>query len=229
MNSFVVNASSTPTIANGNLSVIGLYNGGKVTFDYKFIEKGSTAVAYSAGTAQVSTVTVSGTLTAGNTFSFSLAQDLSKLNNNLPDEYSQIISYGIKSGDTVTSIAATLATMVNNLPFEIVATSAAGVLTLTATLPYATFAISEVLDQGANIVVATGTAGVAPTGKKGDELIAMEVSGAVSGTNYGEALIKFKGEDYRFYFTTAANVATLIDILQADLAGSTFNQYVAVM
>lgn len=229
MNSFVVTASSVPTIANGNLNIVGLFGGGKSAFDYKFIEKGSFAVAYAAGTAQVSTVTVSGTLTAGNTFSFSLAQDLSNLNNNLPDEYSQIISYTFKAGDTVTTVAAALAVMVNTLPFEIVATSLAGVLTLTATLPYSVFAIAEVLDQGANIVVATGTPGAAKTGKTGVELIAQEITGAVSGTNYGEALIKYKGLDYMFYFTTAGNVATLLDILQADLAGSTFNQYIAVI
>ena len=229
MNSFVVNASSVPTIAIGNLNIVGLFGGGKSAFDYKFIEKGSFAVVYAAGTAQVSTVTVSGTLTAGNTFSFSLAQDLSNLNNNLPDEYSQIISYTFKAGDTVTTVAAALAVMVNTLPFEIVATSLAGVLTLTATLPYSVFAIAEVLDQGANIVIATGTAGVAKTGKTGNELIAQEITGAVSGTNYGEALIKYKGLDYMFYFTTANNVATLLDILQADLAGSTFNQYIAVI
>lgn len=229
MNSFVVTASSVPTIANGNLSIVGLFGGGKSNFDYKFIEKGSYAQAYAAGTAQVSTATISGTLTAGNTVSFSLAQDLSNLNNNLPDEYSQIISYTFKAGDTATSVAAAIAVMVNTLPFEIVATSAAGVVTLTATLPYAVFAIAEVLDQGGNLAIATTTAGVAKVGKTGAELIAQEVTGAVDGTNYGEALIKYKGQDYVFYFTTAANVATLVDILQADLTGSTFDQYIAVI
>lgn len=227
MNSFVVIANSVPTIANGDLNIVGLYGGGKSSFDYKFIEKGSYAQVYSAGTAQVSTVTVSGTLTAGNTISFSLAQDLSDLNNNLPDEYSQIISYTFKAGDTVTSVAAAIAVMVNTLPFEIVATSAAGVVTLTATLPYAVFAIAEVLDQGANMAVATTTPGVAKTGATGDELIAQQITGAVSGTNYGESLIKYKGQDYVFYFTTAGNVSTLITILQAGTG--TFNNYVAVI
>jgi len=229
MNSFIVIASQTPTIAKGDLSIVGLYGGGKSTFDYKSIEKGSYALAYAAGTAQVSTATISGTLTVDNTISFALAQDISGLNNNLPDEYSQIISYTFKAGDTATSVAAAIAVMVNQLPFEIVATSAAGVVTLTATLPYSTFAIAEVLDQGANLAVATTTTGVTKTGKTGDELIAQEVTGAVSGVNYGEALIKYKGLDYMYYFTTLADINTLIDILQADLSGSTFDDYIAVI
>lgn len=67
---------------------------------------------------------------------------------------------------------------------EVVATNSAGVVTLTATLPYAKFSLAEVKDDGSNSALATGTAGVMPTGFTGAELVAMEIAGASASANY---------------------------------------------
>lgn len=184
MKNLIVKAGATLTgaLSDSVLTVAGVY-GGDVKFNWNAINKVN-FTAYSAGTPQVSTATIASTLTAGNVISFQLVQDLKKKNNVLPDEYLALISHTISATDTVTTIAASIVAQVNALPFEIVATNSAGVVTLTATAPYNVFTYAEVKDDGANLTLATGTAGVAPLGVTGAELVAMEVEGAVAGSNY---------------------------------------------
>lgn len=186
-------ATLTGTLADGKLKVAGIY-GGDVEFDYNGIKKAS-LTAYSAGTAQVSTVTISGTLTAGNVVSLQLVQDLGEKNDALTDVLSQVISHTISSTDTVTTIATSIKDAINQLPFEIVATSAAGVVTLTATSPYNVFSIAEIKDDGANQAIATGTPGVAPAGITGANLIGLGIQGAVTASNYD--VLEFAYEDIR--------------------------------
>jgi len=195
MKNFIVQSGATLTgaLSDGVLTIAGVY-GGPIELNYNGIKKAS-LVAYSAGTAQVSTSTISGTLTAGNVVSFQLVQDLGGKNDALTDVLSQVISHTITATDTVTTVAASLKNQVNALPFEIVATNSSGVLTLTATLPYAVFSIAEVKDDGGNQVIATGTAGVAPAGVTGADLVAYEITGAVAGSNYD--ILEMAYEDVR--------------------------------
>ena len=183
MKNYIVQAGATLTgaLADGKLKVSGVY-GGPIEFDYNGIKKASLA-AYSAGSAQVSTATISGTLTAGNVVSFQLSQDLGEKNDALPDVLSQVISHTISSTDTVTTVATSIKNAVNQLPFEIVATNLAGVITLTATSPFNVFSISEVKDDGANLAIST-VAGSANLGITGANLVGLGVTGAVSGSNY---------------------------------------------
>jgi len=225
-NYFIVQTASVPTVANGKLSIDKVYGGDVVSLDYKFISAGSTS-AYSAGTAQISTATISGTITAGNVISFQLVQDMSAKNNNLADEYSALITHVCAAGDTVTTIAASIAAQVNALPFEITATSALGVATLTAVQPFNIFALAEVKDDGANLALATGTPGVAATGVKGTELVEREIPGAVSGTNYGVASVTYKGDDFVFYFESDTDRAAVDGLLNAS--SGTFDAYIAVI
>ena len=124
--------ASNPSLANGIITLPGVYDANlgttkTVTLDYNGIKKVKFAEG-AAATAGVVTVVVSGTLTAGNSLSFSLAQDISALNNNLPDVYNSLIQYTIKTGDTATTVGDAIALMVNNLPFEATAVPVLGVL-----------------------------------------------------------------------------------------------------
>jgi len=127
----------------------------------------------------------------------------------------------------VTTIAASIAAQVNALPFEITATSALGVATLTAVQPFNIFALAEVKDDGANLALATGTPGVAATGVKGTELVEREIPGAVSGTNYGVASVTYKGDDFVFYFESDTDRAAVDGLLNAS--SGTFDAYIAVI
>jgi hypothetical protein len=189
MKNYIVQAGATLTgaVSDGVLNIAGTY-GSPVSLLWSNIKKAE-YVAYGAGTAQVSTATVSGTLTPGNIISLQISQDLTKANTVGPREKVAIITHVISATDTVTTIAESIVSQVNNQPLEIVATNSAGVVTLTATLPYAIFSVSEVKDQGANVALATGTPGVKPTGFTGAELVAMEIPGAAASSNY--AIFKF--------------------------------------
>lgn len=190
MKNYIVQSGATLTgaMADGVLNIAGTF-GSPVKLLWSNIKKAE-YVAYSAGTAQISTVTISGTLTAGNVISLQISQDLSKAANTVgPREKVAIITHVINATDTVTSIAASIVAQVNNQPLEIVATNSSGVVTLTATLPYAIFSVAEVKDDGANSALATGTPGVKPTGFTGAELVAMEIPGASASSNY--AIFKF--------------------------------------
>lgn len=184
MKNYIVQTGATLTgaLADGVLNIAGTY-GSPVSLLWSNIKKAE-YVAYGAGTAQVSTVTISGTLTPGNVVSLQISQDLSKANTVGPREKVAIITHVINAADTVTSIAESIVAQVNNQPLEVVATNSAGVVTLTATLPYAKFSLAEVKDDGANSALATGTAGVMPTGFTGAELVAMEIAGASASANY---------------------------------------------
>ena len=185
MKNYIVKSGATLTgaMADGVLNIAGTF-GSDVKLLWSNIKKAE-YVAYGAGTAQVSTATVSGTLTAGNIISLQISQDMTKANTVGPREKVCIVTHVINATDTVTSIAESIVAQVNNHPIEVVATNSAGVVTLTATLPYAIFNVSEVKDQGANVALATSTAGVKPTGFTGAELVAMEIPGAAASSNYG--------------------------------------------
>lgn len=184
MKNLIVKSGATLTgaLTDGVIKIAGVF-GGDVELDYNGIKKANLA-AYSAGTAQVSTVTYASSLTAGDKVSFQLVQDLGDKNDALTDVYTQVIEHTITATDTVTTIATSIKDQVNDLPFEIVATSSAGVVTLTATAPYNIFNIAEVKDDGGNQAIATTTPGVAPAGITGTKLVAMAVEGAVAGSNY---------------------------------------------
>jgi hypothetical protein len=189
MKNYIVQPGATLTgaVSDGVLSIAGTF-GSPVSLLWSNIKKAE-YVAYGAGTAQVSTVTIAGTLTPGNIVSLQISQDLTKANTVGPREKVAIITHVINAADTVTSIAASIVAQVNNQPLEIVATNASGVVTLTANLPYALFSVSEVKDDGSNVALATGTPGVKPTGFTGAELVSLEIPGAVASANY--AIFKF--------------------------------------
>ena len=236
MRNYIVKSGATLTgaLSDGVLTIAGI-DGGDVEFDFNGIKKADLA-AYSAGTAQVSTVTISGSLTAGDVISFQLVQDLGEKNDALTDVISQVVAHTVSSVDTVTTIATSLKDAVNNLPFEIVATSAAGVVTLTATSPYNVFSIAEVKDDGANQAIATTTPGVAAAGIKGADLVAFNIEGAVSGSNYdilemayeevraGDSIIYGGTDLVKVYIESTVSTTDLENSLKAlDIADVTGN------
>lgn len=249
MKNFIVQSGATLTgaLSDGVLTIAGVY-GGDVKLNYNGIKKASLA-AYSAGTAQVSLVTISGTLTAGNVVSFQLVQDLGGKNDALTDVLSQIVSHTITATDTVTTVAASLKNQVNALPFEIVATNSSGVLTLTATAPYTVFSIAEVKDDGGNQAIATTgagtTAGVAPTGVTGADLVAFEITGAVAGSNYdilemayeevrtADSIIYGGTDVVKFYIESSVSTTDLENSLKAldiaDVSGATVSDINAAL
>ena len=76
MKNLIVKSGATLTgaLTDGVIKIAGVF-GGDVELDYNGIKKANLA-AYSAGTAQVSTVTYASSLTAGDKVSFQLVQDL---------------------------------------------------------------------------------------------------------------------------------------------------------
>ena len=108
MKNYIVQSGTTLTgaLADGVLEIGGVY-GGDIELNYNGIKKANLA-AYSAGTAQISTVTISGSLTAGDVISFQLVQDLGDKNDALTDVITQIVAHTVTSTDTVTTIATSL-------------------------------------------------------------------------------------------------------------------------
>lgn len=187
--------ASNPSLANGIISLPGVYDANlgttkTVSLEYNAIKKVKFAEGAPA-TAGVVTVVVSGTLTAGNSFSFSLAQDISSLNNNLPDIYSSLIQYTIKTGDTATTVGDAIALMVNNMPFEATAVNTTGTVVITATAANPSIIGAEILDQGANIALTNTTPGVKAIGA-GADLIAAGISEAVTGQSYDIYVVTYK-------------------------------------
>jgi hypothetical protein len=236
MKNYIVQTGATLTgaLADGVLNIAGTY-GSPVSLLWSNIKKAE-YVAYGAGTAQVSTVTISGTLTAGNVVSVQISQDLSKANTVGPREKVAIITHVINAADTVTSIAESIVAQVNNQPLEVVATNSAGVVTLTATLPYAKFSLAEVKDDGSNSALATGTAGVMPTGFTGAELVAMEIAGASASANYSvfkfiyafpksdDKIVNETTEVLNLYVASTVSATDLLNSLKAlDIADVTGN------
>ena len=234
MKNLIVKSDATLTgaLTDGVIKIAGVF-GGDVELDYNGIKKANLA-AYSAGTAQVSTVTYASSLTAGDKVSFQLVQDLSDKNDALTDVYTQVIEHTITATDTVTTIATSIKDQVNDLPFEIVATSSAGVVTLTATAPYTIFNIAEVKDDGGNQAIATTTTGVGPAGITGTNLVAMAVEGAVAGSNYdileliyedprpGDSIIANGTQVITLYIESTVSTADLENSLKAlDIADVT--------
>jgi hypothetical protein len=243
MKNYIVQAGATLTgaMADGVLNIAGTF-GSPVSLLWSNIKKAE-YVAYGAGTAQVSKVTIASTLTPGNIVSLQISQDLTKANTVGPREKVAVITHVINAADTVTSIAASLVAQVNNQPLEVVASNASGVITLTATLPYALFSVVKVKDEGSNATIAfTGggtAAGVKPTGFTGAELVALEIPGAVASSNY--AIFKFiyatpkvddkivaeHSEVLNLYVSSSVDVTDLSNTLKcldiADL-GSTYDQ-----
>lgn len=240
MKTFIVQsgATLTGTMSNGVLTIAGVY-GGPIDLNYNGIKKAAFA-AYSAGTPQVSTVTISGSLTAGDVVSFQLVQDLGAKNDALTDVLTQVIAHTITGSDTVTTVAASLKDQVNALPFEIVATSALGVLTLTATAPYNVFSIAEIKDDGANQAIAPTTPGVAGTGATGADLVAYGIEGAVSGSNYdildlayedirlGDSIIYGGSDALKVYIESTVSTTSLTNALSASaVADAAAREYLA--
>jgi hypothetical protein len=187
--------ASNPSLANGLISLPGVFDANlnttkTVVLEYNAIKKVKFAEG-AAATAGVVTVVVSGTLTAGNSLSFSLAQDISALNNNLPDVYSALIQYTIKTGDTATTVGDAIALMVNNLPFEATAVNTTGTVVITATTANPSIIGAEIQDQGANIALTNTTPGVKAIGA-GADLIAAGIPEAVTGQSYDIYVVTYK-------------------------------------
>jgi hypothetical protein len=188
-------STTDPSLANGIISLPGVFDSNlgttkTVTLEYNAIKKAKLATG-AAATAGVVTVVVSGTLTAGNSLSFSLSQDISALNNNLPDTYNALIQYTIKTGDTATTVGDALALMVNNLPFEATAVNTTGTVVITATTANPAIIGAEIQDQGANITVTNTTAGVKAIGA-GADLLAAGIPEAVTGSVYTLYVLTYK-------------------------------------
>lgn len=178
--------SANPSLAAGVIALPGVYDANIGTtktayLEYNAIKKASVA-SFATATASVVTATVSGTIAAGNTLSFQLTQDLSALNNNLPDTYSALISYTCKVGDTATTVGNALALMINAMPFEATAVNVTGTVTITASTAHPIMNGAEVQDDGANLAVSTSL-GAKAVGQ-GDDLIAAGIVEAVSGQEY---------------------------------------------
>lgn len=187
--------ASNPSLANGIITLPGVFDSNlgttkTVTLEYNAIKKVKFAEG-AAATAGVVTVVVSGTLTAGNSLSFSLSQDISSLNNNLPDVYNALIQYTIKTGDTATTVGDAIALMVNNLPFEATAVNTTGTVVITATAANPSIIAAEIQDQGANIAVTNTTPGVKAIGQ-GADLIAAGIPEAVTGQSYDIYVVTYK-------------------------------------
>ena len=187
--------ASNPSLANGIISLPGVYDANlgttkTVSLEYNAIKKVKFAEG-AAATAGVVTVVISSTLTAGNSLSFSLAQDISALNNNLPDIYSSLVQYTIKTGDTVTTVGDAIALMVNNMPFEATAVNTTGTVVITATAANPSIIGAEIQDQGGNLAVTNTTAGVKAIGA-GADLIAAGISEAVTGQSYDIYVVTYK-------------------------------------
>jgi hypothetical protein len=180
-------STTDPSLANGIISLPGVFDSNlgttkTVTLEYNAIKKAKLATG-AAATAGVVTVVVSSTLTAGNSLSFSLSQDMSSLNNNLPDTYNALIQYTIKTGDTATTVGDSLVTMISKLPFQATAVNTTGTVVITATTANPAIIGAEIQDQGANITVTNTTAGVKAIGQ-GADLIAAGIPEAVTGSTY---------------------------------------------
>lgn len=221
-------AATDPTISGGKITLPLVYDSNlgttrTVVIDYNAIKsvrfgEGATA------TAGVVTPVVSGSLTAGNTFSFSLSQDISPLNNNLPDEYSQVFTYTIRTGDTATSIGNAIAAWVNNLPFEATASNSSGTVTITATSQCPVIVGAELFDQGANLVVTNTTAGVKAIGQ-GADLLAAGISEAVSGQSYDVYTITYKTFKPQGSVDNVSERLDTIVLYVDETAGSTSGAY----
>lgn len=188
-------AATDPTISGGLITLPGVYDANlattkTVTLEYNAIKKVKFAEG-AAATQGVVTAVVSSTLTAGNIMSFQLSQDLSALNGNLPDEYSQVISYTIKSGDTATSIGDAIAAAINKLPFEATAVNVTGTVTITATTQCPVILGAEILDQGGNLAITNSTGGVKAIGQ-GADLLAAGIAEAESGQSYDIYTVTYK-------------------------------------
>jgi hypothetical protein len=186
---------TNPSLANGLITLPGVFDSNlnttkTVVLEYNAIKKVKFAEG-AAATAGVVTVVVSGTLTAGNSLSFSLSQDISALNNNLPDVYNALIQYTIKTGDTATTVGDAIALMVNNLPFEATAVNTTGTVVITATTANPSIIGAEIQDQGANIALTNTTAGVKAIGQ-GADLLAAGIPEAVTGQSYDIYVVTYK-------------------------------------
>ncbi len=132
----------------------------------------SGATAYVAETLQVQTLT----FTAANSteYSFCLQQDIDGVIK------VQKFSYVSDSTGTAAEIAAAILAMVNSSGFKITATGSGSPVTLTAQTGYPVFVCTKIAGFSAT---ATTTAGVYAK-YTGDQLLALGITAAQSGTNY---------------------------------------------
>ena len=225
-------STTDPSLANGLISLPGVFDANlnttkTVTLEYNAIKKVKLATG-AAATAGVVTVVVSGTLTAGNSLSFSLAQDLSSLNNNLPDVYSALIQYTIKTGDTATTVGDALVAMITKLPFQLTAVNTTGTVVITANTANPSIIGSEIQDQGANITVTNTTAGVKAIGA-GADLIAAGIPEAVSGSVYNVYTVTYKTFKSDGDVDSVSERLDTITLYIGSTAGTTSGNYITVL
>jgi hypothetical protein len=191
-----------------------------------------------AAVAGVQTVTVTGPSVVGTDYSFQIIQQSGS-------EYRPVfISYESVAGDTATTVATALTSVANaqlragNLALAS-ATSALGVITLTATTSNPVF-LTEVLDAGAGTVVAITTAGSEAFGQ-GTDLLAEGVIGIseqpVAGTSYDALFIPYgepveEGNTIKrdqaaylvvYYNEAGASLAAFLTALNAAITAGTAN------
>lgn len=221
-------AATDPTISGGRITLPLVYDSNlgttrTVVLDYNAIK----SVRFGEGaaaTAGVVTPVVSGTLTAGNTFAFTLSQDISGLNNNMPDEYAQTFTYTVRAGDTATSIAQAIVAWVNNLPFEATASNSSGTVTITATTANPVILGAELFDTGGNLAVTNTTAGVKAIGQ-GADLIAAGITEAVTGQSYDVYTITYKVFKPQGSVDNVSERLDTITLYVDETAGSTSGAY----
>lgn len=221
-------AATDPTISGGKITIPLVYDANigttrTVVLDYNAIKSVRFAEG-AAATQGVVTVTVGGSLTAGNSFSFTLSQDISPLNNNLQDEYAQVFNYTIKTGDTATTVGAAIAAWVNNLPFEATASNSTGTVTITATAKCPVIVAAELVDQGANLTVANTTPGVRAIGQ-GADLLEAGIVEAVSGQSYDVYTIIHKVFKPQGSVDNVSERLDTITLYVDETAGSTSGTY----
>jgi len=221
-------AATDPTISGGKITLPLIFDPNTGTTRTEVLEYDAIkSVRFGEGAAAtqgVVTVTVSGTITAGNQFSFTLSQDISALNNNLPDEYAQTFVYTCRAGDTATSIAQAIVAWVNNLPFEATASNSGGVVTITATAANPVIVAAELFDQGANLAVANTTAGVKAVGQ-GTDLLAAGLTEAVAGQSYDVYTIVYKVFKPHGSVDNVSERLDTITLYVDETAGSTSGAY----
>lgn len=225
-------STSDPSLANGIITLPGVYDSNlgttkTVTLDYNAIKKAKLATG-AAATAGVVTIVVSGALTAGNSLSFSLAQDLSALSNNLPDVYSALIQYTIKTGDTATSVGDSLVTMISKLPFQVTAVNTTGTVVITASTANPSIIAAEIQDQGANITVTNTTPGVKAIGQ-GADLIAAGIPEAVSGSTYTLYTLTYNTFKPAGVNEDTSERLDTITLYIGSTAGTTSGNYITVL
>jgi hypothetical protein len=221
-------ATTDPTISGGRITLPGVFDANlnatkTVTLEYNAIKSVRFAEG-AAATQGVVTPVVSGSITAGNIFSFQLVQDISALTGSLGDEYSQVFTYTLRTGDTATSVAQAIVAWVNSLPFEATATNSGGTVTITATAQCPVIIGAELVDQGGNLAVTNTTGGVRAIGQ-GADMLAAGIAEAVTGQSYDVYTITYKTFKQHGSVDNVSERLDTIVLYVDETAGSTSGAY----